>query len=62
MFGRAFNSSKDVVLAMNADYQSKPEYFSTAAYYGADGSLWVKSWSGSGSGNTRINYLVALGK
>lgn len=62
MFGRAFDSGKDAVLAMNADYQSKPEYFSTAAYYGADGSLWVKSWSGSGSGNTRINYLVALGE
>lgn len=62
LFGRAFNSGKDAVLAMNADYQSNPEYFSTAAYYGADGSLWVKSWSGSGSGNTRINYLVALGE
>ena len=62
LFGRAFDSGKDAVLAMNADYQSRPEYFSTAAYYGADGSLWVKSWSGSGSGNTRINYLVALGE
>lgn len=62
MFGRAFDSGKDVVLAMNADHQLNTEYFSTANYYGADGSLWVKSWSGSGGGNTRINYLVALGE
>lgn len=57
-FGGDFGSNTyDCVLVMNGDGNANGVYLSGAAYWSGDG-IWVKTLSGSGSGNIRINYVV----
>lgn len=57
-FGRSFDFTRDVVLAMNGDAGGNGTYFKSCAWYHSK-SIWVGT-PGALNGIIRINYVVFL--
>lgn len=59
-FGRSFDFTRDVIVAMNGDGSANGGYINSAVYYSSSKNIWVGG-SDINPGSLRVGYVVLLG-